>query len=117
LENIELLGSLSKEDVLQLMQEAKALLFPSLWYEGFPMVIVESLSNGLPVITTNIGSQASIINHYQTGYHVEPSNLSLMIHYAELLIDDDTEFKRLSKNARNVFVDKYTDQVNIFLLL
>ena len=45
---VEYLGKLPKAKVLELMQEAQCLVFPSLWYEGFPLVIVEAYAVGLP---------------------------------------------------------------------
>ncbi len=44
--SIEWLGRRPLEEVIGLMGRAAALVFPSLWYEGFPRTIVESLSAG-----------------------------------------------------------------------
>jgi len=115
--SIEILGNQPKEEIKKLMNQAKALVFPSLWYEGFPMVLVEALSNGLPVITTNIGSQASIIKDQFTGYHVSVDSLSKMIEQASVIINDDDAFTRLCENAKNEFIEKYTDKVNFNQLM
>lgn len=114
---VEILGSKPKETIKSLMKEAKVLVFPSLWYEGFPMVLVEALSNGLPVITTNIGSQASIISNNYTGYHVATDQLDSMADYANELIQDSKKWFYFSNNAKREFFEKYTDEVNFRLLM
>jgi len=114
---IEVLGNQSKHEIKNLMNKAKALVFPSLWYEGFPMVLVEALANGLPVITTSIGSQGSIIKHGTTGYHVSVDSLNKMIEYASVLINDSNIFENMCKNAKNEFTQKYTDVINYDLLM
>ena len=46
----EMLGWLSPEGVQNEIARAKVLVFPSLWYEGFPLVPLEALSRGVPVV-------------------------------------------------------------------
>ena len=64
---IEYLGRQPREKVLSLMRDATALIFPSVWYEGFPMTILEAYASGLPVVASDLGSMASIIADKITG--------------------------------------------------
>ena len=59
--NIVYLGFQPRETILQEYKQAAAMLFPSKLYEGFPMTIAESFSAGCPVVSSNVGNQASII--------------------------------------------------------
>ncbi|WP_245878038.1 glycosyltransferase, partial [Spirosoma fluviale] len=43
-DTITYLGNLDREEVQQGMQTCTALLFPSIWYEGMPMTILEAFS-------------------------------------------------------------------------
>src|SRR5262245_3208567 len=61
LRDVELLGACSREEVVEMMKRATLLVVPSLWYEGFPMTIVEAYACGLPVIASDLGSLSSIV--------------------------------------------------------
>lgn len=60
----EIIGWVSPEDVIKWMKRSRALVFPSLWYEGQPLVSMEALSIGLPVIVAdwNAGSEQVLDN-------------------------------------------------------
>lgn len=64
---VSLLGQLSHEQVLKLMRESKALLMPTLWYEGQPMVILESYAVGTPVIGSDLGNVSDMVIQGVTG--------------------------------------------------
>ena len=63
---IEVLGRIPQEEVFCLMKEAQFLIFPSEWYEGFPVVLVEAFATGLPVLASNLGAMAEIVESPKT---------------------------------------------------
>src|ERR1700722_17663860 len=76
MENVTWLKWLPREEILQRMKDASVLILPSTWYEGFPMIISEAFAVGLPVITSNLGSMASIVDHHRTGLHFTAGSAS-----------------------------------------
>ena len=54
-DKIIFLGPKSKEEVLDYMSRAKALVLPS-YTEGFPNVVIEGMACGCPIIATNVGA-------------------------------------------------------------
>ena len=115
--NIKYLGGLGSSDVKIKMQEAKCLVVPSLWYEGFPMVIVEALSNGVPIICSNIGSMKEIVKDGVTGYHFDVGQESSLIKAILRLFSNQTLHDSMSKSAFLDFKSNYTDAINYKLLL
>ena len=51
--NIEFVGWKNKDQVKEYMSKAHCLIFPSLWYEGAPLVPLEAMSMGVPCIISN----------------------------------------------------------------
>lgn len=58
--NLFFLGSLSKQEVKNLLQESDAFLFPS-YTEGFANALLEAMAMGLPIITTPVGANVDMI--------------------------------------------------------
>jgi glycosyltransferase involved in cell wall biosynthesis len=53
---IEYLGEVSHGTKVELLQDARATLFPIDWEEPFGLVMIESMAWGTPVIATNRGA-------------------------------------------------------------
>lgn len=52
--SIDYLGWISEPDVAALMAGARAMIVPSEWYEGLPLVILRSLSFGTPLVVSDL---------------------------------------------------------------
>lgn len=63
------------DDIKKYFLEASILLLPSRW-EGLPMILLESLEMGVPVISYNISSVSQIIKNRKEGILVEPFNIN-----------------------------------------
>jgi glycosyltransferase involved in cell wall biosynthesis len=116
-ERIEWLGRQPRDRIFELMKNAQALLFPSVWYEGFPMVIVEAYAVGLPVITSDLGSMSSVIDHGRTGLHFRPGDHKDLAAQVEWISTHPAELKQMSENARAEFEAKYSASRNYQLLM
>jgi glycosyltransferase involved in cell wall biosynthesis len=115
--NIEYLGRLSKEDVSARMKEASCLVMASTWYEGFPMVIVEGMAHGLPIVVPNLGNMASVVEHGVNGLHYEPKSSDDLLASIDVLISNKAMNHKLSSGARNTYLQNYTEDINRAQLL
>lgn len=106
------LGHQPQSQVLQYVKHAQALVFPSIWYEGFPMTIVEAFSLGTPVITSNIGSQAEIVKDQYNGVHFQLKNKEDLALKITELSKDTNLAKQLGASARSTYLNKYTPEKN-----
>jgi glycosyltransferase involved in cell wall biosynthesis len=69
--NIRFLGHQSGEQLRILYEQAVATIVPSLWYEVFGLVILESFANGTPVIVRDRGGMPKIIRESGGGFTFE----------------------------------------------
>ena len=68
-------------------REHDVLAWPST-YEGFGMVIVEAMSQRLPVVATSAGCAASLIRHERTGLSVPSRDPAALATALERMLSD-----------------------------
>lgn len=121
LENVIFTGELSSDKVVKLMNCSDILTLTS-WFEASPTVIRESLSCGVPVVTTNVGDVNTIISNKYLGEIVnsydEVDFSEAMIKLINLVKDRPREVQykcrelALSEFSFDNTVSKYIDLYN-----
>jgi glycosyltransferase involved in cell wall biosynthesis len=109
---VEWLGWRPVEEVYRLMGAARCLIFPSLWVEGMPMTILESFARGTPVIASDLGSMASMIEHGRTGFRFRPGDPGSLAERLEWVMGHPAELHAMRSDVRAEFESKYTAQTN-----
>jgi glycosyltransferase involved in cell wall biosynthesis len=111
--NIKYVGNLDKVKVKEAMSNCSALIFSSIWYEPFGLVITEALSNGCPIISSNIGSPTELVIEAVTGIHFNVGDkLSLLnrLDYWQNL--NEMERLQYGKNCIESYENLYTPDLN-----
>lgn len=110
------LGSLARDEVSRLMRSARILVFPSAWYEGFPLVLLESFEAGLPVVSSDLGVMRELVVPGRTGWRVPFDNASA---WAEAVrwACSDPEWPVLSASAREETERRYSSEHSLERLL
>jgi glycosyltransferase involved in cell wall biosynthesis len=97
--HVSVLGSVSDEEHLRLLNQSTVFLFPSL-SEGFGLALLEAASQGLPAVTVSTGFAADYLRDGVNARIVYPSSL----HIAEAVIDllaNPLLRTTISENARS----------------
>lgn len=68
---VEYLGEVTHGEKVELLQDARATLFPIDWEEPFGLVMIESIACGTPVIAMRRGSVPEVIEDGRTGIVVD----------------------------------------------
>jgi len=111
--NIKFLGSLDKNEVYQQLQLSSALVFPSIWFEGMPLIIIEAFSSGTPVIASKLGAMGSMIIPNYNGLHFEAENdKELARKINEWIALSEEEKQTLRKNAIATYNEFYSLKTN-----
>jgi glycosyltransferase involved in cell wall biosynthesis len=116
LRNVQWLGLKSSLEVLKLMERAKATICPSLWYEGMPRVVIESLAVGTPVVASRIGGYPEMIADGESGALFPTGDAGALLNRIRELEVRDT-FAKMRLEARHRFLAEYTGKKNLSLLL
>jgi glycosyltransferase involved in cell wall biosynthesis len=73
--DINFAGWKKTTEMSRYIRKSRALIFPSLWYEGSPLTIVEIKSHGIPCIVPDKCAACEEITDGETGYIFESGNL------------------------------------------
>ncbi len=111
--NIELKGWVDSMELACLYRKARALIVPSLWHENSPLVAVEALSWGAPLLVSRRGGLEELVSDGTAGIFFEPRAadiLSAIEHFEEGGLP-----QRLREQARRRYEthhhpDRYLDQ-------
>ena len=103
-EHISFVGESS--DVFQWLGALDVFILPSL-LEGSPMVVLEAMAAGCPIITTPVGGVPEAITHEQTGLLVPPGDSQALTNAIERLLQDRPLARRLGIAARQVFQERF----------
>lgn len=102
---VKMLGM--RSDVDKLLFEADVFVMSSK-REGLPMVLMEAMSCGLPVISTDVGGISEIVRDQVSGLLVEPGRPACLAKAIEQLLGRSDVGALLGKKARKIIVEKYS---------
>ncbi|MFB2649030.1 glycosyltransferase family 4 protein [Shewanella mangrovisoli] len=83
------------------------MISPSLM-EATPMVILESFSCYIPVLSSNVGGVPDLIEHLKTGYLFKAGSVEEIIMAMCYFIENKDGFCKISLNAYNTYSDNFT---------
>lgn len=110
LSNVHLVGYVSDEDKMALLQLARGFVFPSnVRSEAYGMSLVEAAMAGKPMVSCEIGTGTSYVNeHGTTGWVVPPDDPAALRGAMQRLLDDPLQAQALGAQARQRFERLFT---------
>jgi glycosyltransferase involved in cell wall biosynthesis len=98
-ERIYFAGQRSKGETLSLMAACDLFVLNST-YEGFPHVVLEAMSVGLPVVATAVGGTPEVVHDGENGVLVAPNPNGLLSKTLMKLVSSSAERQRLAGGAK-----------------
>jgi len=99
------------------MKGARFLMFPSEWYEGFPVTIAEAFACGVPVMCSRLGGMQEIVEDGVTGLHFNPGDAADMREKVLWAWSHPKETSTMGFAARAEFEAKYNAERNFGMLV
>ena len=109
-ENISFEGFLTQEQIPNFYKRCKVILFLSKLYEGFGLIMIESMSYGIPVIVYNLAAMPEIIENEKEGFVVNKGDFETISEKINLLFQNNDLFQKISNQCLKKFSEKYTSE-------
>ena len=111
-EQVHFHGPQKQERIAQLLQEADVLVAPSVptrdgRREGIPVVLIEAMSSGVPVVASDLSGIPELVLDGRTGLLVPPKDVVALAAALERYYRDPVLRKRLSLTGREKVVDQF----------
>jgi glycosyltransferase involved in cell wall biosynthesis len=110
--NVKLVGVVEPKDAHALIARARAIVLPSLCYEGAPRVLVEAFASGTPVIANNLGGIPEQVDDGRSGLLVEPGDAAGW-RSAACELEDDERSLALGAGALESWRARYSPEVGL----
>ncbi len=99
--NLEFLGFRVGDELKELYRNATVVLLPSRVNEVFPLILLEAMAAGKPVIASNVGGVPEIVEDRINGMLVHPSDVNAWTEAIMRVFYDNDLQQTLSRNARH----------------
>jgi glycosyltransferase involved in cell wall biosynthesis len=114
--NISVDGFKQGDDKNDAIKNSLFMIFPSEWYEHFPIVLLEAFAFGKPVVASNIGNMPLIVDNNKSGYHFKAGDVDDLVEKVRTLTKNPSEIIRMGQYARNKVETNYTPEINYKIL-
>ena len=105
---ISFLGKI--EDVRNVLSLSDVFIYPSYYREGIPRGILEALSMGLPIITSNTPGCNLTVENKKNGFLIKP-NSSKAIQESIFKILKTKNLKSMGDESRNIAKEKFSNEI------
>lgn len=92
------------DDLVRLYSQADLFVLPS-EQETLPLVVLEAMAAGCPLIATSVGGIPDIVVNGENGMLIDPGNVEEIVEGVSMLLSDDSLRKRLAEQGRRTARD------------
>lgn len=98
---VEFLGACSPDEVPDLMARSRALVVPSI-YEGMPLVVLEAMAAGLPVVASRVSGIPEVVQDGESGWLVPPEDIGALAEALQEILENPEEARRRGRVGRSL---------------
>jgi glycosyltransferase involved in cell wall biosynthesis len=113
--NIQNFGYQNGAFIIEKLKKSRALIVPSLTYEGQPMTILEAFSTGTPVLAANTKNLDTLIDDGKNGFLFDATSTVAMLEIVDVFDNIDTT--SMYAYARKTYEEKFSPESNYHQLM
>lgn len=95
-----------ERDAREILSELDVFALPS-WTEGLPLVALEAMAHGRPVVATPVGGTPEVVVHEETGLLVPPRDVEALAAALRRLVEDPALRRRLGDAGRRRVEERF----------
>lgn len=107
---IEFSGWIDKNKKDELLRGKQVLVLPS-YNEGLPISILEALSYGMPVISTNVGSIDEAVIDCKNGYLIQPGSPHSIVDSIKKISSSKKNWEVMSQESKKMAIEKFNEHM------
>lgn len=105
--SVRFVGVLDRKQMAHFYRAARFLVFPSRWLEMCPMVILEAMSHGLPIVCSAIGGLGEIVEDRHNGLLVSVNDVEALAEAMMQLWRSPSMIREMGRNSRLITKARY----------
>ena len=114
-DHVKLLGWKPQEEIIKVLAEADVFMAPSVTsldgdQEGIPVVLMEALAQGLPVISTYHSGIPELVQDKKTGFLAKERDVDSIVEKLEYLLLNKASWPQIRKAGRTHVIENYEIQ-------
>ncbi|MBZ0133667.1 MAG: glycosyltransferase family 4 protein [Rhodocyclaceae bacterium] len=113
-QRIRFCGTFPNEQIGEIFSELDVLVVPSIWYENTPLVIYSAQAAGCPIVASNLGGMAEVVEHGKNGLLFRAGDVPGLAGALNRLANDRPLLRQLAANAiRPKSIADYVSELRI----
>ena len=100
-------GPYDQSKISEIMAETDVVIVPSTWYENTPFVSLEAFEAGVPVIASDLGGMAELIDEGKNGFTFKAGDPADLARVLRRCIDNPQMLKSLAPTRPGTIADNY----------
>jgi glycosyltransferase involved in cell wall biosynthesis len=109
--NMKFLGRMESQGIRVFYQNARFLVVPSKWFEMCPLVIMEAMNYGLPVVAPKVGGLPELVEDGVTGLLFEPGNSEDLANKMRSLWENSEASRRMGQTGQKKAIREYSEDI------
>ena len=109
-DQVDLLGRRGPAEIRWLLARSAALVVPSI-YEGMPLVVLEAMIDGVPVVASRVSGIPEVVLDPETGWLVPPEDAAALARALTGLLAAPAEARARGERGRQRLEERYRPEV------
>jgi len=105
--SVSFLDPVSNDELKRLYDSAAVLTLPSL-QESVPLVLLEAMASGCPVVATNVNGVGEVIKNRETGLLVKPGDPDELGEAMIEVLSEEDKTRKMTLRAREIVKERFT---------